>query len=376
MATANTKKILVAILKAMHRAGIAVVPVKYAQSDVGICCTLRLKRCTTAQVQLALGAGRIVESALQCSGVQVRWANGCIVVEIPLPGAVIYASALKADGLAMPIGRDMQGNPVYMDFAANPHLLVLGPTQCGKTTMIKGMLYHLRGVQVAIAALKAKEDWADVEGALLLDNIEDIQAFSRWLMAEIRRRMQTGEKSLLFYVVDDAFNLMQDGNLLLDEIASIGRAYGVHLIVASQRAGDAAGGAVVVGNITSRIVFRTASAADAATMTGRAGSGAERLQRYHALLITIDDERQFKTACLRADDVVTVAPVTGYHAMNAKRRGGSDTVTPEVEVVTDQVTTIQQLHASGYSKNQIMTHVFGNKNSRYLKVVNEALEAA
>jgi hypothetical protein len=374
---ANTKGILIAICRAFSKAKMPVVPVALpVQSDVGIQFKFALLRPTPQQLQLAMRSGRLIEAALRCSGVQVRFDNGCIVIEIPLPGATIYASALQADGLALPIGKDMQGATVYMDFIANPHLLVLGPTQCGKTTMIKGMLYHLKDAQVCIAALKAKIDWSDVQGALLLDNIDDIQAFSKWLMSEIDRRMQSGEKSLLFYVVDDAFNLMQRGNLYLDEIASIGRAVGVHLIVVSQRAGDAAGGAVVTGNITSRIVFRTASAADSATMTGRAGSGAERLQRYHALLITTDDERQFKTACLSSDDVVTVSPVTGYYPMNVKKRVGGDKVTQEAEPVTDQVTTIQQLHASGYSKNKIMFHLWGDKNSRYLKTVNEALGEA
>lgn len=372
---ANTKKIFMAVLQSFYRAGVPVRPVAFVHSAIGIRCSVQLKRATPAQLQLAMNAGRTIEAALRCSGVQVRWAAGCIVVEIPLPGAIIYASRLQAKGLALPVGMDMQGNPVYMDFAANPHLLVLGPTQFGKTTMVKGMLYHLKGAQVAIACKKALIDWGDVEGALLLDDIEDIQAFSKWLMGEIRRRIKANEKSLLFYVVDDAFNLMQEGNLYLDEIASIGRAVGVHLIVVSQRAGDAAGGAVVTGNITSRIVFRTASAADAATMTGRAGSGAERLQRYHALLITVDDERQFKSACLKDSDVVTVSPVTGYYPMSAKKRMGGDTVTPEVDEVTDEVTVIRQLYSSGYSKNQICDHLWGGKNGRYLKTINAALEA-
>ena len=74
---------------------------------------------------------------------------------------------------------------------------------------------------------------------------------------------------------------MTDVSNELVELASLGRAAGIHLIVGTQRLGKrGAGDAAVTGNMPTRLVFGTADAQNAAFFSGRADSGAENLGRF------------------------------------------------------------------------------------------------
>lgn len=83
----------------------------------------------------------------------------------------------------------------------------------------------------------------------------------------------------LFVFLDDLLNLLSQARHLagpLADIASLGRGAGIHLVIGTQRLGkQGTGDAAVAGNITGRLIFRTASAQDAALFTGRGDTGAE-----------------------------------------------------------------------------------------------------
>lgn len=365
------------IAKNFQQMGIRVRAVSGKVTPYGVTCVLALTQPNGAQITNALRMAPVLEMRYRVGGVRVWSRDGLIHVQIPLPttpgSLTVDHIPAKAGQVALGIGLDGKG--VYSTWELNPHLMLLGPTGCGKTTLTRAILQQLPGHQVAIAAFKAK-DWRDVQGATVLKSIEEIEAFGQWVVKELRRRAPLGEDLPLCWVVDDAFNLLSACSLPLDEIASLGRGLDTHLIVASQRAGDAVGGAMAAGNIPGRIVFRTASAADAAHLTGRRNSGAERLQRFHALFVTPDDVTQFKAAM--PGGAVTSSPVTGWDSVLAGSVTGSDgtgyAVTPEAEPVTDVVTRIRKLNDDGYSKNEISHRVFGGKNGRYMEIINNALQ--
>lgn len=343
---------------------------------------LALTQPNRTQIASAMAMARPLEATLSRLGafsIRVSWHAGRILVEVPIHRANVHISELSAQPGGLPLGLSMDGRTVRFIFDdETPHLLVLGPTGAGKTTLVRAILYNLPNVPVAVLALKRKS-WAGVQGATLLIDSGEIERFGVWLRNEMYSRAATGKDDPMFVVIDDVLNLLSLVKLPISEFISLGRETGIHLILTSQRAGESAGGATATGNITSRVVFGTASAGDASTMTGRAGTGAERLAKWRALLVTPDGETHFQAAYLGREEVVTVSPVIGWtHVSTHNVTSNNDNgymVTPEVEVVTDPVTQIKELHDAGYSKNQIMHRVFGGKNDRYLTMVNEAITA-
>jgi DNA polymerase III delta prime subunit len=190
---------------------------------------------------------------------------------------------------------------VGVDLISNPHLLLVGPTNRGKTTAARLIAYHLarqnppRHVRLIVSTFKPK-DWQAFGGlahtfAVISDPRESEQMI-HYLVEVMHSRAKSGvDTPRLFVFLDDLLNLL--GVVHVDEelarLASLGRAAGIHLIVGTQRLGEkGAAGGLVTGNIPTRLVFGTADAQDAALFTGRGGSGAEKLGRYpgDALLVT------------------------------------------------------------------------------------------
>jgi len=344
----------------------------------GITCQLALTRVNAMLITKALRMAPVLEAKHGYGGIRV-WSNdGLINVQIPLPNApkITFVNQLKPKEGCVALGVGLDGQAIYSTWADNPHLMLLGPTGCGKTTLTRAILQQLPGHQIAISAFKAK-DWRDVGGATVMTVLDEIEAFGQWVVKELRRRAPLGEDLPLCWVVDDAFNLLSACNLPLDEIASLGRGLDTHLIIASQRAGDAVGGAMTAGNIPGRVVFRTASASDSAVLTGRRGVGAEQLKRFHALFVTPDDVVQFKAAV--PSGVVTSQPVTWACDNERDEKGANYGVGKSQVTVTSQEDLheqIRNLHEQGLSKNKIIETVWnGGRNSHRWNVVNEALSS-
>lgn len=105
-----------------------------------------------------------------------------------------------------------------------------------------------------------------------------------WLVDLMHQRTGSGQDTPhLFVFLDDLLNLLGVVEVTkgLKQLASLGRAAGIHLVIGTQRlGGTGSGGAAVTGNIPTRLVFGTADAQDAALFSGRGDSGAEKLGRY------------------------------------------------------------------------------------------------
>lgn len=355
------------------------VPVRIVDQPVitagSIAVKLALTRPNRAQIMAALQMARPLEAVLNRAGasnIRVTWHAGRVLVEAPLIRETVHISRLTAQPGGLPIGLSMDGHTVRFTFDdETPHLLVLGPTGAGKTTLVRALLYNLHDVPVAVLALKRKS-WTGVQGATLLTDKDDISAFGRWLKAEMYGRAKTGEDAPVIVVMDDVLNLLGMVNLPIDEYASLGRETGIHLILTSQRAGEAAGGAAVTGNITSRVVFGTASALDASTMTGRAGTGAERLAKWRALLVTLDETVHFQAAYLGRDEIVTSLPVTGWDMFSSKNVTDDNNEADNGNEVTErelkkkrQDEQIKELLHRGVGRDEIYRTVFGGRNNYY-----------
>lgn len=264
---------------------------------------LRLYQPTKANLAKALKLAGAVEAAIGDSPVRIYSESGVIFVEVPSPTPVIiYGSKLQGEGMAVPLGMTARRAIAGIDFEVSPHVLLVGPTNVGKTTAARCIAYHLAKqnrhatCRFIVSTFKPK-DWKAFAGlahtfAVIVTPAETAQAIA-WLKAVMyNRTAKEIDTPHVFFFLDDLLNLLgaAAGDVAGDlrELASLGRAAGIHLIIGTQRLGEiGAGGAAITGNIRTRLVFGTADAGDAAQFTGRGESGAEKLGRYKgdALLV-------------------------------------------------------------------------------------------
>ncbi len=285
---------------------------------------LRLYKPTKASLAKALKLSGAVEAAIGDSPVRIYSESGVMFVEAPSPVPVIvYGNTLRGEGLAVPVGMTARRSIAGIDFEASPHVLLVGPTNVGKTTAARCIAYHLARQNPAwhcrfiVATFKPK-DWKafaslDHTFAVIVTPQETEQAI-RWLKDVMyRRTAKELDTPKVFLFLDDLLNLLGvvDGDVAGDlrELASLGRAAGIHLIIGTQRLGEiGAGGAAITGNIRTRLVFGTADASDATQFTGRGESGAKKLGRYKgdALLVREGSTQRVAVAYVSDDDLATL----------------------------------------------------------------------
>lgn len=278
---------------------------------------LRLYEPTAGNVAKAQRLAGALEAAVGASPVRVYSDRGAVFVEIPNPWPVtVPGPALRGQRLAVPLGLSPRRAICGVDFATTPHLLVIGPTGRGKTTAMRALAYHLArqnpAGRVALLAVTFKpNDWRAFQSlantwAVVTDPTE-AAAVLAWARETMRQRAASGATApALFLFLDDLLNLLAvapDVGTILGELASLGRAVGIHLVIGTQRLGErGAGGAAVTGNIPGRLVFGTADAQDAAYYTGRADTGAERLGAYPGDALLIGDGGAHRLAVAYVSD--------------------------------------------------------------------------
>jgi len=366
--------------------------------------------------------GQAIEARAGVSPVRIHSHAGVIYVEAPSPAAVpVYANGMTGQGLAVPLGMTTMGAIVGIDFGADSHLLAVAPTNGGKTTALRTVLYHLaqqmtpQEARFIVSTFKPA-DWQGVTGlahagGLIVDTGETVDMVE-WLAGEMYRRTnQYRTTPRLFVVLDDLLNILSRAPELastLAEIASLGRGAGIHLIVGTQRLGKAGtGDAAVSGNITARIVFRTVSAQDAALFTGRGDTGAEALgdQPGDALLITTPGGVERVAVALTTDSDLAGLPQGeggrpwltggGTGAVRTPARTGTQAGIPPVEAendangaartgilplpyrppTSDEMVTLAALYSRKGSKNRVLAAAYREgKTPKSLGWLNEALE--
>lgn len=265
---------------------------------------LRLYEPRSANIAKAMKLAPALEAAVAASPVRVYSDQGVIFVEIPSPWPqVVPGAQLRGRGVAVPLGLTPRKTIAGIDFDANPHLLVVGPTKKGKTTAMRAIAYHLAqqnpAGRVAVLALTFKpDDWAPISKlsngwSVVSDPAEELAALT-WLHDRMLIRTRNGMRSPeIFALVDDLANLLgaqPECDEPLQRIASMGRAAGIHLVLGTQRLGaKGAGDALIAANITTRLVFSTASAQDAAFYAGRGGTGAEKIGAHPGDALLVED---------------------------------------------------------------------------------------
>jgi len=251
--------------------------------------------------------------------------------------------------LPMIVGQNISGMPYITDIAKMPHLLIAGQTGAGKSVCINSILGTLlmtkkpdelrlimvdpKKVELAIyegiphlmspVVTESKEAvkalwWAvgEVERRFRLlsklKGIRNIESFNAHILSKqydesVLTEDEAKPLPYLVIFVDELADLMmtasKDVESHIQRIAQLGRAAGIHLIVATQRPSVDIITGPIKANLTSRIAFRTIQSTDSRTILGHVGAekllgngdmlflrnGAPDIERFHGAFLTEED---------------------------------------------------------------------------------------
>lgn len=276
--------------------------------------TFRLRLADSRQLKKALGLDEQLALALGVARVRVARHLGYLDVEVGLPAAYhqrLSVTALdRKGGVWVALGQTSIGTPVYVNLGGNRtcHALVTGATGSGKTVAERLIAWTLSTdndpdqVQLVLidGAKKGAAWWgferdAHLAHPIIVDSNEAIAALA-WAVAELDRRMEQERRTpRLFVIIDEVRALLNvagdDVAQAVEHIASVGREFGVHIVVATQHAlTDALGGSIAKANLAMRLSGRVADAHAAYVATGVRASGAEALQGNGDFLLIVAGE--------------------------------------------------------------------------------------
>lgn len=210
--------------------------------------------------------------------------------------------------LAFAVGKDISGNAIIGDIAKMPHVIIAGTTGSGKSvctrSIIMSILYRAKPEEVKIILIDPKiVEFKVFEGIphLLIPIVTDAKKAAgalNWAVNEMMRRYNTfadlGANDLKSYnelaEEDDDIPFMPQIVIFIDELADMmlvagkevedsicrlaqmGRAAGMHLVVATQRPTTDVITGLIKANIPSRIALSVMSQVDSRTIIDMAGA--------------------------------------------------------------------------------------------------------
>ena len=251
--------------------------------------------------------------------------TGNVRIEAPIPGKslvgveipnitpeIVSLKSILADDLmrsnksklAVGLGKDVSGNTIITDLAKMPHVLIAGTTGSGKSILLNGLittlLFRASPQEVKFIMVDPKRveltDYNDIPHLLTPVIIEAEKSLSalKWATAEMDRRYKlfhdaqvrniTGYNELsgfqalpyIVIVIDELQNLMEFAPVEVEDtivrLASMARATGIHLVVATQRPSVDVITGLIKANIPCRIAFNVSSMIDSRVILDQPGA--------------------------------------------------------------------------------------------------------
>ena len=261
-------------------------------------------------IALALGATGVRISAIpdKISVVGIEVPNKA--VNVVYAREVIDSPAFKnsKSRISFAVGKDISGNCIVGDISKLPHMLIAGTTGSGKSvcmnTLIISLLYKAKPDEVKLIMVDPKMVELKVYDGiphLLIPVVTDPKKAAgalQWTVTEMLRRyrlmseegvrdIESYNKSIvsdpeqkpmpqIVVVIDELADLMLAAAKEVEEsicrIAQMGRASGIHLVIATQRPSADVITGLMKANIPSRIAFAVSSAMESRIILDTVGA--------------------------------------------------------------------------------------------------------
>ena len=303
--------------------------------ESGKAVTKRQETKTRVKVDSVLSREKDLALALKTPSIRIEtpvMGESLIGIEIPNPnpGVVSLRSVVesgefrrlsKKGHLPVALGRGSGGETKVVDLATMPHLLVAGATGSGKSACLNGMISSLimerspaelrlllidpkrveltpyNGIPHLLTPVVVETD--EVVGLLKGMVNEMLDRYRRMEEVGVRNiesyNKRTSDKMpMLVVVIDELADLMMsaafDVEQTLCRLAQLGRATGIHLVVATQRPSVDVVTGLIKANFPSRISFSVTSQVDSRTIIDTTGAD-KLLGRGDMLYLPLDASR-------------------------------------------------------------------------------------
>ena len=295
----------------------------------------RVENRTRVKVDSILSREKDLALALKTPSIRIEtpvMGKSLLGIEVPNPSAslVTLRSAMESEEFAkllikaqLPIalGKGSGGETVVTDLATMPHLLIAGATGSGKSACINAIISCLimektpEDMRLLLIDPKRVEltPYNDIPHLLTPVVVESdvsiglLKGLTQEMLDRYRRMEEVGVRNIVAYnkrvpnkmpflvvAVDELADLMMTSSFYVEQslcrLAQLGRATGIHLIVATQRPSVDVVTGLIKANFPSRISFGVASQVDSRTILDTVGAE-KLLGKGDMLYIPLDASR-------------------------------------------------------------------------------------
>jgi len=260
-----------------------------------------------------------IEQVVEKSGIRVLAPirdSGLVGFEIPLDERT-FPTAPKARGFEIAIGQTVMGDARRFDIRQAPHMLVAGSSGSGKSVFLNNLINQLLTIpRVELHLFDPKQvELVQFEGEGKVKEYQSHHAAIAISLEALCEEMEERYKEMKaarakniedmpnmrykFVIIDEFADLGMKTHIgsLIQVLAQKGRACGIHLIIATQRASTRVINGDIKVNFPTRVVLRMSKGVDSRVMLDEDGAekllgkgdmlfasdaGIERLQGYSA----------------------------------------------------------------------------------------------
>ncbi len=273
------------------------------------------------------------------------------------------------------LGKDITGEPIFIDVGKMPHLLIAGTTGSGKSvcinSIIMSLLYKARPDEVQFIMIDPKKVEMSMYNNLphlrvpVVTNVKKAAGTLNAAVGEMEHRYELFENNLARDI--DGYNRMMKAEdpdfiplprlvIIIDELADLmmsapseietsivrlaqkARAAGIHLIVGTQRPSVDVITGLIKANIPSRIAFAVASGIDSRTIIDTVGAE-KLLGRGDMLFCPIGAQNPIRAQGTFVTDDEVVA-VTNFVKENSSGAHYDDEFLSRIEKESEQIVTV------------------------------------